>query len=1198
MPARTPHPGPDSLSAALEPLLFARVDPEDLARLSAEARIARAKLAGETLLAREASTPSLRFATPEPGSGRTTLLILNADMPFLLDSTLAELNERGIALSLVAHPILALERASDGRLVRLIGAATGRELSPVGRESLILIELDASLDDPQARDLEATLLRIYADVRASVADWLPMRMRVAEAATRFRASPPPLPPDEIAEAVQFLDWLLADNFTFLGLRAYHFPDPSLEAEPVASEGLGILRDPEVKVLRRGNELVTMTPEIRAFLSEPTPLFVAKANVKSRIHRRVYLDYLGIKQLDEAGRLLGEWRVVGLFTATAYTGSTKGVPYLRHKVARVMERAGFDPATHSGKALINVLETYPRDELFQVDPETLFRFAMAVLALTERPKLRALARIDRFDRFVSVLVFVPKDRYDTRVRLMIGDYLAKRYGGQVSAAYPAYPEGPLARTHFIIGRREGRTPEIAERDLEAGIAALIRTWSDAFREASAEAGRPHEEARGYAEAFNAAYREAFSPEQALADIALIASLSEAAPFAFAFHRRDPDRTERVNLKVMARGRPVPLSRRVPILENLGFGVINERTYAITPADAPPVWLHDMTLEKDGGIALERLEPLLIDALSRIFLGRIEPDRFNLLITEAGITAREADVLRAYARYLRQIGVPFGQIYLAEVLARSPSIVRGLVQLFEIRQNPELDPPMTAREARAAKIEARLLAEIDAITNLDEDRVFRKFLNLILATLRTNLFQRGPSGEERPTIAFKFACAAIDAMPLPKPLYEIFVTSPDVEGLHLRFGRVARGGLRWSDRPMDFRTEVLGLVKAQQVKNAVIVPVGAKGGFVPKLLPPSFDREAIFAEGTRAYSIFVESLLDLTDTIAGDALVPAPGMIRHDPDDPYLVVAADKGTASFSDIANAISERRGFWLGDAFASGGSAGYDHKKMGITARGAWEAVKRHFREIDRDIQSEPFRVAGVGDMSGDVFGNGMLLSTEIRLVAAFDHRDIFLDPEPDAKASIGERQRLFEKPRSSWRDYDRDRLSPGGGVFSRQAKSIPLNDALRALLDLDGEEASPQAVIRAILTARVDLLWFGGIGTYIRAGSESEAEVGDRANDAIRVTGTEIRASVIGEGANLGLTQLGRIEAARAGVRLNTDAIDNSAGVNSSDVEVNLKIALASIEASGALTRIQRNRLLVEMTGEVERLVLRNNYRQSLAI
>lgn len=1197
LPAHSP-----GLGAALARLVFSGVDAEDAAAFSEAARLAIGQSAASNLAGREPAKAKVRVHDSALMGG-TVIEVVNDDMPFLLDSTLAELGERGLSLRLVAHPILAVERGSDGTLKRLVGTAVGREMAPVQRESYLHIELAQSLGSGERKALSEALEGIYREIRAAVSDWLPMRSRLAAIATGYRANPPMLPADEIAEAVQFLDWLLAENFTLLGMREYRFDTPDISTDPIPGEGLGILRDPDMKVLRRGQKMVVMTPEIRAFLQEPTPLFVQKANVKSRIHRRVYLDYVGVKILDANGRLEGELRIIGLFTSSAYNNAARSVPYLRHKVARVIERAGFDPASHSGKALLNVLENYPRDELFQVDIETLYNFSMDVLALTERPRLRALARVDRFDRFVSVMVYVPKDRYDTSARLRIGEFLARVFDGRVSAAYPAYPEGPLSRTHYIIGRTASPTPSIDRTTLESGILAIIRTWPDGLREAL-DANAPEQSRDWFPRfglAFNAAYREAFSASEAIGDIRILDRLTPEMPYAFDISRRLGEADTRASLKVFSFGKPVTLSQRVPILENLGFTVISERSYPVTPAGGTgeTLWLHDMVLErtKGGAIEIAALAAPLEAALDAIFAGKMEADRFNILITEAGLLPREADILRAYARYLRQIGVPYGQVYLADALARYPAAARGLVRAFDIRFNPDLPEKAGDRAHIAAAVKETLLAEIDKITSLDDDRIFRRMLNLIEASLRTNVYQQVEGGN-RPTIAFKLQCSAVENLPLPRPLYEIFVSSPDVEGLHLRFGQVARGGLRWSDRPMDFRTEILGLVKAQQVKNTVIVPVGAKGGFVPKLLPPASDRDAWFAEGTRAYRIFINALLDLTDTIRDGKIIPPENTIRHDGDDPYLVVAADKGTATFSDTANGISEARGHWLADAFASGGSAGYDHKKMGITARGGWEAVKRHFREMDIDIQTTPFTVAGVGDMSGDVFGNGMLLSPAIRLVAAFDHRDIFIDPNPDPKTSFAERQRLFDRPRSSWQDYDPKLISKGGGVFSRALKKIPLSAEIRAAIGLDLAEATPQQVMVAILKSKVDLLWFGGIGTYVRASSETDLEAGDRANDAIRITGADLNARVIGEGANLGMTQRGRIEAAQRGVKLNTDAIDNSAGVNSSDVEVNLKIALAVPEADGRLPREKRNVLLAAMTDEVARLVLRNNYLQSLAI
>ncbi|MCP8939781.1 NAD-glutamate dehydrogenase [Alsobacter sp. SYSU M60028] len=1188
--------------------LFGRVAMEDLAQYEAPTLAAFAASAFSRLAERPPGHEDIRLtdATARVGGRQhdiTVLEVVNDNMPFLLDSTLAELTERGLEIRFVTHPIVAVERDSEGRLLRFAGEALAGAQAGTRRESLIQVHLERLSPETRAA-LAESLARVYADVRVAVRDWAAMRGRITEAVHAYRTSPPPLPADEIAEAVAFLDWLASDHFTLLGVREYRFPEGDIPADPVEGTGLGILSNPTVRVLKRGKELVVMTPEIRAFLEEPALLIVTKASVKSRVHRRAYLDYVGVKLFSQDGRLAGELRVVGLFTASAYTSTTAEIPYIRHKVARVIRRAGLDQASYSGRALLNVLESYPRDEIFQIDVDTLLAFATDVLSLYERPRVRVLARIDRFDRFVSVLVYVPKDRYDTAVRIRIGEVLARLYEGRVSAAYPAYPEGPLARTHFIIGRDGGATPQVDRARLEAAVDAVTRTWGDALHEAlleTTDAGRARALAARYGSAFSAGYREAFGPAAAIADIGVLERLSDERPQAVRIGRREGDEPSRVSLKVFSRGRPMPLSERVPLLENLGFNVLNERTYRVSAPepDAPTAWLYDMALERASGQAvdLSGLRGRIEAALMSLFRGRAESDGFNALVVEAGLGWRDVAILRMLSRYLQQARVPFSQDYMWSTLVKHAGTAERIVALFHARFDPSPEAE-AGRDARQAQLRAEIEAALGQIDSLDEDRILRRFVNLVEAAVRTSFFQLRDDGLPRRTLAIKFESARVEDLPLPRPLYEIFVYSPRVEGVHLRFGKVARGGLRWSDRRQDFRTEVLGLVKAQQVKNAVIVPVGAKGGFVPKRLPPASDRQAWMAEGVAAYREFVGTLLDLTDNLADAGPTPPPRTVRHDGDDPYLVVAADKGTATFSDIANALSIERGFWLGDAFASGGSQGYDHKKMGITARGAWEAVKRHFREMDVDIQSTPFTVAGVGDMSGDVFGNGMLLSRATRLIAAFDHRDIFLDPDPDPETSFAERARIFALPRSSWRDYDASLISEGGGVFSRSLKSVPLSPEARAVLGIEAAEATPAEVMRAILKAPVDLLWFGGIGTYVRASTESDEAAGDRANDALRITGADVRARVIGEGANLGVTQLGRIEAARKGVRLNTDAIDNSAGVNTSDVEVNIKIALAAPEREGRIDEAARNALLAAMTDEVGELVLHNNYQQTLSI
>ncbi|MHB2165489.1 NAD-glutamate dehydrogenase [Alsobacter sp. R-9] len=1188
--------------------LYGRVSPADLDQYAPEAVARFAAMAWDQLCeAHPGGSSAIRLIDCETKShGRlrdlTVLQILNDNMPFLLDSTLAELTERGLDLRFVAHPILAVERAPDGRLIRFAGEASASGQPGTRRESLIQVHLDRIDDDGVRRALVESLEKVYGDVRVAVRDWGAMRGRVAGLGYLYRSNPPPLPAEEISEAVAFLDWLAADNFTLLGVGEYRYGGDGSE-EAISGTGLGILSDPDVRILRRGRELVVTTPEIRAFLAEPVPLIVTKASVKSRVHRRVHLDYVGVKQYSPDGILQGELRIVGLFTASAYTETTAAIPYVRHKATQVLRRAGYDPSSHSGRALMNVLENYPRDELFQIDVDTLLGFATEIMRLYERPRILALPRPDRFDRFVSILVYIPKDRYDSGVRQRVGEALARLFEGRYSAGYPAYPEGPLARTHYVIGRYEGATPAVTAAAATAAVEAVVRTWSDALRDRlslSHDPTRTRHLAHRYGAAFSAAYREAVDPADAVADIAVLERLSPERRFAVRITRRSGDGDGRIALMMFSHGASLPLSERVPVLENLGFRVVSERTYSVAPAgDATPAALHDMALERARGASIElddALRDRLESALMAVLKGEAESDGFNALVLEAGLGWRDVAALRALARYLQQARVPFSQDYMAATLAKHPALAALVVDLIHARFDPRL--PDDGRADRQTALRAQIETGLQAIASLDEDRILRRFVNLIEASIRTSFYQLDQHGRPRGTIAFKFESGRIDDLPLPRPLYEISVYSPRVEGVHLRFGKVARGGLRWSDRRQDFRTEILGLVKAQQVKNAVIVPVGAKGGFVPKHLPPPSDRQAWMAEGIAAYREFVGTLLDLTDNLEGERVVPPANTVRHDGDDPYLVVAADKGTATFSDIANDLSLTHGHWLGDAFASGGSQGYDHKKMGITARGAWEAVKRHFREIGTDIQTTPFTVAGVGDMSGDVFGNGMLLSPHIRLVAAFDHRDIFLDPNPDTAASFAERRRLFDLPRSSWADYDKSLISTGGGVFARSAKSIALSPEVRSLLGIDKPEATPFEVMRAILRAPVDLLWFGGIGTYIRAATETDDQVGDRANDAIRITGAQVRAKVIGEGANLGCTQLGRIEAARAGVRMNTDAIDNSAGVNTSDVEVNIKIALATPERDGRLDPTARNALLAEMTDEVGELVLRNNYLQTLAL
>jgi glutamate dehydrogenase len=1161
-------------------------DPDDLSPHTPDAIDAEFRRAYAVLERRGRAThfvPITRPDEPAPGSPET-VDIFTPDMPFIVDSVLAAVRARGGTIRFVSHPVLPL----DPETFRVL------DVADVGsrQESFLHLHVDPLPDEPARAAMTAEIGDVLDEVAAAVRGYRPMLEGLRALVRDFRETPPPVAPDVLGESVQFLGWLAAHNFTFLGMRAYRLTGgpahPNLE--PVPGSGIGLLENPDFRFLRHGTDFVEMTPEHAAFLASGEVILVNKANVRTRVHRRAYMDYVGVKTFGAGGAVTGEVRLVGLFTTAAAKAPNTEVPLVRRKLEAVLARSGARRDGHAGKALIEALDTYPRDELFQIETDALLEFATVIAALPDRPRVRVLPRIDRFDNFVSVLLYMPRDRYNSEVRARIGDYLADRYGGRVSAYYPSFPEGDLVRVHFIIGRNGGPTPRPDRDDLERDITDLTKSFGDRLLDAAPDPAA----IIPYRDAVPPAYQARKNPAEALVDIAILRELGDDV--ALRLVPPEAGRTT-AGLRFYHHGRPLPLSERVPLLENFGFRVIDEETYTLAPAGTPPAYLHDMvvTLLADLDLGADGVVARTEAALLAVWHGKAENDNFNQLTLRAGLDWPDVALLRALARYLRQLGFGFSQRYIAATLVTHAEAAGALVDLFHARHDPGFAGD---REAAAATAGAAIAAALERTQSLDEDRIIRRVRNLVEASVRTNFYQREGDGAPRPALAIKFDCHRVDGMPAPHPFREIFVYSPRVEGLHLRFGPIARGGIRWSDRPEDFRTEVLGLVKAQQVKNAIIVPVGSKGAFVPKQMPAGADRDTVQGEGIACYKIFIASLLDLTDNIDGAAVVPPAEIVRHDGDDPYLVVAADKGTASFSDIANAIAAARFYWLGDAFASGGEHGYDHKKMGITARGAWEAVKRHFREMGRDIQREPFTVVGVGDMSGDVFGNGMLLSPQIRLIAAFDHRDIFIDPDPDPAISLAERQRLFYLPRSSWQDYDTTKLSNGGGVFSRGLKTVDLSPEARAALGLGPGDVSPAEVMSAILKAEVDLLWFGGIGTYVRGPAETNAEVGDRANDAIRIAGRDIRAKVVGEGANLAVTQRGRIAYALAGGRIDTDAIDNSAGVNASDLEVNIKIALGGLVTAGQMTLDERNAFLASMTGEVAELCLANNYLQSLAL
>jgi glutamate dehydrogenase len=1186
-----------TLARELAGPLFARANSDDVASLSPETLALLVRSAADALREHRPGKPIVRVGSLMEKQKRADLGVVEVvsdNMPFLVDSTLAELHHSNADIRLVVHPILPVERDAGGRVTGIPALAPDKA---AGRAEASLIQVTiGALSGTAENEIRDRLSATLRDVHAAVTGWRAMLARVEAAIAAYQANPPPVGKGEIDEAIALLRWLTEDDFTFLGIREYAYAGGELQRS--TKPGLGVLADADRRIFGKGNETLTLTPAIREFLAGPELLIIGKTNARSRVHRQVYMDYVGVKLFGRDGKLAGELRIVGLFTSTAYTRSVRSIPYIRRKVERVIERAGYASDSHSGKALLNILETWPRDELFQIDESLLARFAADVMALEERPRVRVLVRRDKFDRYVSALVYVPRDRYTTETRIAIGEYLSRTFNAHVSAYYPSFPEGLFTRVHFILGRDAGDPTDVPRETLEQAVTAIVRSWRDGLRETLDGAHGTAEGARlfnRYGRAFPDSYRNDFSPRMALRDIEALEGLADERVISVDVYRPDGANPSFLSLRIVHLNRPIDLSTRVPMLENFGFRVIDERTYRLEPDTGRfSAFVHDMELETVAGmpIDVDTLGAPLREAFLAVWSGRAESDGYNALVVNAGLDWREVVLLRTISRYLKQAGVTYSQGYMAATLNKHADIAVEIVRRFVALFRPPRGNPREA-DALAAVIDGAL-ASVDS---LDEDRILRRFANVVEATVRTNYFRSFNAGDANPVLTLKLESAKIEELPSPVPFREIIVYSPRVEGVHLRFGRIARGGIRWSDRREDYRTEVLGLVKAQQIKNAVIVPVGAKGGFVPKQLPAG-PRDAIMAEGTAAYQIYISSLLDITDNIDGSRMVPPENVVRREGDDPYFVVAADKGTATFSDTANAISQSCHFWLDDAFASGGSAGYDHKAMGITARGAWEAVKRHFREMDIDIQTTPFTVAGVGDMSGDVFGNGMLLSPVTRLVAAFDHRDIFLDPDPDPKLGLKERRRLFKLPRSSWQDYDKALISTGGGVFSRADKSIPISRPVKALLRLEADRMAPNDLIRAILTAPVDLLWFGGIGTYVCAAGETNAEIGDRANDALRVSGRELRAKVVGEGANLAMTQRARIDYGLAGGRCNSDAIDNSAGVNTSDVEVNIKIAFGQAMRAGKLKRAERDRLLSAMTDSVAALVLRNNYLQTLAI
>ncbi|HEX3688529.1 MAG TPA: NAD-glutamate dehydrogenase [Solirubrobacteraceae bacterium] len=1127
----------------------------------------------------------------------TVVEVVSDDMPFIVDSVTMELSRQGANIELIVHPVMRVIRDGGGELTQVLepgGVAFG-----FFTESVIHAEVAYESDPERLSVLRAGVELVLEEVRAAVEDWAEMRAKTTALATELRRQAPPAGPHELTETQAFLSWLAEEHFTFLGYREYVLGpgDQSAELSVVEGSGLGILRGASRTPSK------PLTGKALALARSPHPLVLTKANSRATVHRPSYLDYVGVKQFAPDGTVLGERRFLGLYTTTAYKTSPRDIPLLRDKVERVLDHAAFPPDSHDAKGLIDILESLPRDLMIQIDADDLFEIAIGILGLGERQRVRLFVTADQLNRFVACTLCLPRDRFNTENRQRAGRILADAFQGDHVDWRLQLTESLIVRVDYVVHTPGGVPDSYDVAEIEARIAESTRAWTDQLRAVLVAA---HGEQRGgelyarYGQAFPPGYRADRSADTALLDVDRIEELIDAGHPIIDIYRRLAESEDMVRCQLLSAKR-VSLSDVVPTFEHMGAKVVDERPYEVSPSGTSPVWIYDfgLTCDPEG---LARAGTSFADVIIAVWSGRLEDDRLNGLVMGAGLTGREITIIRAVLRYLRQATVAFSDSYMTETLLRHPAIAVALVRLFEARFDPE-----NADVASSAALTAEIEAEIDEVQSLDEDRILRSFLAVVLAMLRTNYFRR-IAGSDPPKppgyLSFKLDPSRLDMLPRPRPRFEIFVYSPRVEGVHLRGGKVARGGIRWSDRREDFRTEVLGLMKAQMVKNALIVPVGSKGGFVVKRPPKGGGADALREEGVACYRTFLSGLLDLTDNYAGSEVLPPDRVIRYDEDDPYLVVAADKGTATFSDIANEVSAQYGFWLGDAFASGGSYGYDHKAMGITARGAWESVKRHFRELGTDIQSEEFTVVAIGDMSGDVFGNGMLCSEHIRLLAAFNHAHVFLDPNPDPAASFAERQRLFGLGRSTWSDYDTTLISPGGGVHPRTVKSIAITPEVKEALGIEADRMSPIELIHELLRAPVDLVFNGGIGTYVKAADETHADVGDRANDGLRIDGGQLRCRVVGEGGNLGFTQRGRIEYALrggpdgTGGRINTDAIDNVAGVNCSDHEVNIKILLEEVITEGEMTDGERNALLVQMTDAVSERVLYGSYTQTQAL
>ena len=1131
-------------------------------------------------------------------STHTIIEIIHKDIPFLVDSVRMELNRREMAIHFINHAVLPVSRTKKGTLDLKDCFSDNSDR----QEAVIYIEVDRHSDDKVLKDLNDQLQLIVDEICLVVDDFETFKNKSTEVVGWIRESDGPVSKKDTAEAAAFIDWMTANHFTFLGCEDFSVEEKggkTLVVRDVKSV-CGTFRHE-----LHGSDTVIvndLSESMRDSILNPELVSFTKSGRRSRIHRPAYPDYIVVKHINKDGKVIGGRRFMGLFTSNVYVESPFNIPLIRNKVKHVVNQSGLDLSSHNGKELHHILDMYPRDELFHTDVEQLTTTAIGILNIQERRRTQIFLRKDKLNKFLSCMVYIPRDLYNTELRQKIQNILVAAFAPKDVEFTTFFSESILSRTLFHLKLDPKNVPDFDLARIEKDIQNVARSWQDDLMGALIE-GVGEEKGnlyfQQYRNGFGASYREEFTSRTAVVDIQHIASMKNDDDVAMSLYRNVADSGNYFKFKLFNPDKLLPLSDVIPILENLGLRVIGEHPYGVTRIDGKQFWIHDFTLiyTFSDQIDLHESKEQFQDAFRAIWYGKAENDSFNRLLLGAKIGWREVALLRAYARYMKQIRFGFSESYIADTLCKYPALTSFIVKYFQTRFSL-LATISEGREKYLEKMDAQLTEELDNVESINEDRIYRRYHELMKATLRTNFFQKD-GGELKRYFSFKLSPRDIEDIPLPKPMFEIFVYSPRVEGVHLRGGKVARGGLRWSDRNEDFRTEVLGLVKAQQVKNSVIVPVGAKGGFVAKKLPEN-DRDAFLAEGIECYKIFISALLDVTDNLLEGEVIPPEQVVRHDEDDPYLVVAADKGTATFSDISNAIAIERGFWLGDAFASGGSVGYDHKKMGITAKGAWISVQRHFREQGINVQEEPITAIGIGDMAGDVFGNGMLCSEHIKLVAAFNHMHIFIDPDPqDVKATFAERKRLFELPRSSWSDYDTKLISKGGTLFSRSSKSLDISPEMKTRFAIKEDKMSPNDLITALLKAPVDLIWNGGIGTYVKSSDESHADAGDKANDSLRINGKDLLTKVIGEGGNLGITQRARIEYALASDGASfTDFIDNAAGVDCSDHEVNIKILLNSLVRAGDMTEKQRNKLLEEMTDEVSTLVLENNYRQTQAI